>query len=250
MPIRLVARKLERFFIYRVFHVDDTPHRIALGLAIGIFVTWTPTMGLQMALTVLLAALLRANKFVGVPFVWISNPVTAVPLYGFNYLVGTWILPGGDSMKQFTDAVTRAAFTGGGWTDKIAAWWTETWPFIGRLWVGSLAVALVLSVTTYIVIRWSVVRYRKIWHKRHPAAPPMPLDDGKGEVRAAVEETPPPTTDNDSPTDRDEQTAAPVKRPQVPSCGVCVDENPSPSQSVAGGPHVEGNVTFEDGVHR
>jgi len=232
MPIKFVARKLERFFIYRVLHVDDTPHRIALGLAIGIFVTWTPTMGLQMILTIAIAALLRANKFVGVPFVWISNPVTAVPLYGFNFLVGTWILPGEYSLSKFTDAVSDAVFTGGGWTDKIAAWWGATIDFFWPLWVGSLVVALVLGITTYIVTRWAVVRYRKIWHKRHPAAPPMPSgDDG-------------------APTDHDKQPVAPVKSPQVPSCGVSPDENPSPSQSVAGGPRVEDEVTLEDEVHR
>ena len=82
MPLRFLANKIKRFFIYRVLGLNDTPHRIALGLAIGIFVTWTPTIGFQMVLTVVLSTLFRANKFVGVPFVWISNPLTVVAIYG------------------------------------------------------------------------------------------------------------------------------------------------------------------------
>ncbi len=93
MPIKYAIQTAERFFIYRVLHVDDTPHRIALGVAVGIFVAWTPTFGLQMILTVLLATLLRGNKLVGLPFVWISNPVTAWPIYfKMNYPLGKAIL--------------------------------------------------------------------------------------------------------------------------------------------------------------
>ena len=170
MPVQYVGRKLKRFFVYRVLHVDDTPHRIALGLAIGIFITWTPTMGFQMLLTVLLASLVRANKFVGVPFVWISNPVTAVPLYGFNFIVGTWVLPGEHSFERFYASVSKAAFAGGGWLNKVAAWWEATIDFFWPLWVGSIVVAVVLAVPTYITTRWAIVRYRKIWHDRHPEA--------------------------------------------------------------------------------
>ena len=171
MPHRFIGRKLKRFFVYRVLHVDDTPHRIALGLAIGIFITWTPTMGIQMILTVALATLMRANKFVGVPFVWISNPLTAVPLYGFNYLVGTWILPGPNSFDEFCGKVSAAVFAGGGWTDKIYAWWDATIEFVWPLWVGSIVVALILAVPTYILTRWAIVHYRKRWHEKHPEVP-------------------------------------------------------------------------------
>ena len=185
MPHRYIGNKLKRVFIYRVLHVDDTPHRIALGLAIGIFITWTPTMGFQMVLTVLVATLMRANKFVGVPFVWISNPVTALPLYGGNFYVGTCILPGEYSLDAFCQSVSRAVFTGGGWVDKIAAWWEATIDFFWPLWTGSIVVGLALALPTYIATRWGVVRYRKHWHKKHPTAadsqtdPPNTRDPGE-----------------------------------------------------------------------
>ena len=92
MPHRFAWKRLKNFFVHRVLHVDDTPHRIALGVAIGVFVAWTPTIGFQMPLTVALAWLLGANKLFSVPFVWISNPLTFVPIYMPNYLVGRWIL--------------------------------------------------------------------------------------------------------------------------------------------------------------
>lgn len=171
MPHRYLIKKLRRFLVYRVLHVDDTPHRIALGLAIGIFITWTPLIGLQMVLTVALAALVRANKFVGVPFVWISNPLTAVPLYGFNFLIGAWILPGKYSLKKFAESASTALRFSGSWMDRITEWWSAMWDFFWPLWIGSILVGLLLGVTTYFVTRRAVVLYRRRLH-RHDAPEP------------------------------------------------------------------------------
>ena len=161
MPIRFVARRIERFFIYRVLHVDDTPHRIALGVAIGIFVTWTPTIGLQMVLTILLAMLLRANKFVGVPFVWISNPLTIVPVYGPNYWIGSKLLGEGYTWSRFIEATAGATALTGTWTEKVQAYWSAFWPIFPPLWMGSIMMALVLGGITYPLIRYAVVAYRR-----------------------------------------------------------------------------------------
>jgi len=166
MPVRYALKRLKDFFIYRVLHVDDTPHRIALGVAIGIFVTWTPTITLQMVLTVALSALLRANKAVGVPFVWISNPFTLVPIYYPNYLVGAWLL----RTPNAWDSVVAALSVEGVW-NKIkalpAAGWDVFWP----MWVGSIIVGLVLGTLSYFATRYAVVKYRAHRHRKHPQRP-------------------------------------------------------------------------------
>lgn len=214
MPHRYIGRKIKRFFIYRVLHVDDTPHRIALGLAIGIFITWTPTMGLQMVLTILLATLMRANKFVGVPFVWISNPVTAVPLYGMNYFIGTCVLPGDYSLAKFTDSVSHAVFAGGSWTEKIAAWWSATIDFFWPLWIGSVLVGLVLAVVTYFAIRYAVVEGRRRWHRRHgtpgPLAKPLPAAD-PSDTGPAEPSDPPAHAEDKPPTEESADQAEPAE---------------------------------------
>ena len=91
LRIRLLQRWLRYFVIHHVLHADDPPQRCKLGIAISVFVTFTPTVGFQMALVVFLAWLLRANKVVGLPIVWITNPLTIVPVYYPCYVVGRWI---------------------------------------------------------------------------------------------------------------------------------------------------------------
>ena len=76
-----IWRRTRRFLIVKVLHANDTPHRIALGIAIGVFIGLTPTVGLQMIIALALATALRANKVVCIPMVWITNPVTLVPIY-------------------------------------------------------------------------------------------------------------------------------------------------------------------------
>ncbi len=188
MPHRYVARQVKRFFIYRVLHVDDTPHRIALGVAIGIFVTWTPTIGLQMVLTVALAALLRANKVVGVPFVWISNPLTLVPIYGPNHWLGTKILGRNynfDQLRPFVEAVTG----GGNWFERFHAAWNAMWSIFTELWLGSVVVGGALAIVTYFAIRYAVVRYRRYWHDKHPR-PPWADEEAPSKPQEEADETP------------------------------------------------------------
>ncbi len=164
MPIQYLAKRVKKFFVYRVLSLDDTPHRIALGVAIGIFVTWTPTIGLQMALTIALSLLLRANKFVGVPFVWLSNPFTLVPVYGPNYMVGSWILGGNYTWSTFTNAIAEATACEGGWWATTCAWLNATMSIFAPLWLGSIIVGLALALISYPAIYWGVVAYRR--HKR------------------------------------------------------------------------------------
>ena len=189
MPHRFLWHKLRRFIVYRVLSLNDTPHRIALGVAVGMFVAWTPTIPLQMVLTLALATLVGANKFVGLPFVWVSNPLTLIPVYGPSYMVGCWLTPGQYSWKTFAKAM-NTAFTsfGDGWIAMLQAWWSATLSIFVPLWVGTLIVAPFVGLVSYGVTYWGVVRFRRIYHHFHDrpseksqpdagSASPNPPDD-------------------------------------------------------------------------
>lgn len=169
MPVRYVLNRLRRFFVYRVLSLDDTPHRIALGVAIGIFVTWTPTIGFQMILTVALAWLLRANKLVGVPFVWISNPFTLVPIYGPNFLLGSWLLGGQYTWRQFDRAFHQAMAFHGVWYERVQAWWHAIWPIFMPLWLGSFLVGILLAILAYVLVYRAVLLFRLQRQLHEPA---------------------------------------------------------------------------------
>ncbi|MEN6307963.1 MAG: DUF2062 domain-containing protein [Anaerohalosphaeraceae bacterium] len=77
---------------FRILHVDDTPERIARGVAVGLLVAFSPWMGFHMIIAVTLAALCRGNKALAALMVWLSNPFTVLPVYGPCYMVGRFIV--------------------------------------------------------------------------------------------------------------------------------------------------------------
>ena len=87
----------------RFIRIRGTPREIALGFALGIFIGFSPTMGLQMALGFFLASLLKWNKYAAAIGVWISNPLTAPFLYGATYIVGSKLLRISNSFNLSAD---------------------------------------------------------------------------------------------------------------------------------------------------
>ena len=92
MP-QLGHRRLRRFFDWLV-RLRGSPQEIARGVAIGMIVAFTPTVGFQIVLTVGLATLFGANRPVAVLPTGLTNPLTIPPVYGFTYWVGSAFWPG------------------------------------------------------------------------------------------------------------------------------------------------------------
>lgn len=65
---------------------------LAGGLAVGLFIGLTPTMGVQALLSVAVALLLRINVPVALAATLVTNPLTAPFIYAMEYQVGTWLL--------------------------------------------------------------------------------------------------------------------------------------------------------------
>jgi len=72
----------------KIFEEDSSAHSVALGIAIGIFIGFLPIYGFQMIPAFLLAVIFKINKAATVAGVWITNPLTAIPVYLFNLWVG------------------------------------------------------------------------------------------------------------------------------------------------------------------
>jgi uncharacterized protein (DUF2062 family) len=183
-------KRAKDFCVYRVLHADDPPHRLALGIAIGMFVTFTPLIGFQMMLSFFLAWLLGANKLVGVPLVWISNPFTIVPIYYPCYQLGCMFLgvpvvseEWRQLGEQWRQLINDPATTG---RAKIQFWWDGVLDFLGPLWVGCLVVATVFGVLSYYGSLIAIRSYRlRRWGQLMPPSITPDLSDGESGDQAA-----------------------------------------------------------------
>lgn len=86
------VRRFFRYFYDRFVRLHGSPKQIAWGVALGFFVAMTPTMGIQTYVAIPLAALFRISKVAAATTVWLTNPLTAPFIYGFNYMVGAKLL--------------------------------------------------------------------------------------------------------------------------------------------------------------
>ncbi len=68
---------------------NGSPFFNAKGLAIGVFSGCFPFFGFQTLIGVFFAKLAKGNIVLAAVGTWISNPFTYIPLYYFNYKVGS-----------------------------------------------------------------------------------------------------------------------------------------------------------------
>ena len=165
--------KVKGFLVWLMM-LDDTAHSIAMGVAVGLFIGLTPTVGVQMLLVLAVSMVIRCNRTVGCAMVWVSNIATMVPIFFFNYKVGAWVLRmDAGSLASARDDI-RHAFHAPGWSQRILvtirAFGRMAIELAGPLWLGSLIVATVVSVSAYFLMRHAVMLYRRAHQRRVEAS--------------------------------------------------------------------------------
>ncbi len=81
---------LKRYQWYQRFiALRASPHAIAGGMALGLFIGMSPFFGLHIVTAVALAALLKWSKIAALIGVNITNAITASVIYAINYWVGS-----------------------------------------------------------------------------------------------------------------------------------------------------------------
>ncbi len=136
-----------------ILFVQDTPKSKAGGVALGLFIAFTPTVGIQMPIAFATATVFGVNQPLAIAMVWLTNPVTVPPVYYFEYRVGAAML-GEDaigSKDDFWREWERISAERPGYLDRVLHLAKD----IGYpLFLGSLPVALVLAVLGYPLTLW------------------------------------------------------------------------------------------------
>jgi uncharacterized protein (DUF2062 family) len=87
-PWTLVRKKL----VEPILRAQGSPVSIARGAALGMWFTLTPTVGIQMFLVTVIGLPWKANIPIAIALVWLSNPLTIVPMYYAFYWLGTVLM--------------------------------------------------------------------------------------------------------------------------------------------------------------
>lgn len=139
-----------RPFLYRAkcaLRLRDTARAIALGVAVGTFVSFTPLMGVHIALACALAWLLGANVVAAALGTAVGNPFTFPAIWLATYRTGSFVLGRGPQREGAAQNLTDVFFgTQGPWHDVIVGMWH---PLIWPMLVGGVPLGLIAGGAAY-----------------------------------------------------------------------------------------------------
>ena len=122
-----------RKFISLLWDQKGSPSQRALGFGVGIFSGCFPLFGLQTLMGLFLAKIFKGNSIFAVLGTWISNPFTYIPLYYFNYRLGSLLLDTDKEIVDFSHISTNQL-------------WFQGWYLSSRLITGSIFMGLVTGL--------------------------------------------------------------------------------------------------------
>ena len=156
-------RRSWTYFFKRALRLSATPYAIAMGCAVGAFVSCTPFLGFHFVLTFAIAWLLGGNLIAGALGTAVGNPLTFPLLLGASYEVGRLILPGhGPALPRDLGA------------DLMEKSFDQLWPILGPMTVGSIPVGFVVGLVVYIVVYKAVAAAQAARQRRLRARRPRP----------------------------------------------------------------------------
>ena len=143
----------------RLLALDDPPERTALAFSLGVFVAFSPFLGLHTILATLIAFLFRFNKVAVYSGTFINNPFfTLVPIIVASYAIGAFILGRPLRIPQAGVELLRHPhpLTASYYHQIFQESWDIVWPFS----IGAMTLSFVCSVIAYPVTS-SLLRARR-----------------------------------------------------------------------------------------
>jgi len=138
-----IKEKIKKHF-HEIMKVKHSDHSIALGFAIGTFISILPTPGLSILLGLLVVLIFKkVNKFslfIGL-IVW--NTFTLIPIYWMSYKIGD-LLFGSVPVVKYNIVLLDNIYN-----------------FSRRFIVGNFILALIISPLSYFITKKLVKLYRK-----------------------------------------------------------------------------------------
>lgn len=160
LSARRSLRPLKRCFRLawlRFYRLRGSPHHIALGFSLGVYVCWVPLFGFHTFLMLLLCWALRGNYIAGFMGTFVGNPLTFPFMWWASYSVGRVLMPGLASKHDPDFAIM-------GYLDMRNFIMELTDNLLDLVIIatpGGLVVGLVAMVPNYLLIRLIATRYRQ-----------------------------------------------------------------------------------------
>ncbi len=179
-PLRQAWAGMMRTVKYRliipIMRGHHDPHYTARGVAVGVAVAMTPTIGIQMLIVTAIWLMVRKfpslnfNVIVGMAWTWLTNVFTAIPVYYLFFLTGQILRGHPDDLtgfSAFADQFNAAIDHDLPWLEMV---WRYTMGLIEgwglSMLIGSIPWSLFSAWIGYVATLRFLARHRARRHKR------------------------------------------------------------------------------------
>ena len=143
----------------RLLAVDDPPERTALAFSVGVFIAFSPFLGLHTLMATVAAFAFRFNKIAIYTGTFINNPfLTLVPIIVASYAVGALVMGRPLALPEGALELLREPrlLTASYWRQLLDRLWDVVLPFS----VGATVLSVVCSLAAY-PVTLKLLRARK-----------------------------------------------------------------------------------------
>jgi uncharacterized protein (DUF2062 family) len=165
-----------RYVVHRVRRLPDPAHKIARGVAAGVFVSFTPLFGLHFVLAAALAWLLGGNIVAAILATFVGNPVTfpliaAVSMEMGGFLLGKGHVPLPEAIGSFSQAAMEIwQNVGALFTENRVSWRNMEFFFdevflpylVGAIFPGFVVAMVFYWVTTPVITAYQRARVARL----------------------------------------------------------------------------------------
>jgi uncharacterized protein (DUF2062 family) len=137
-----------RAALRRLLALDDPPERTALAFSVGVFIAFSPFLGLHTIMATVLALVFRFNKVAIFSGAFVNNPfLTLVPIILASYAVGAFLMgrPLGLPPAGLELLRNPHLFAADYWRALLDQFWGLLLPFA----LGGMLLSVVCSLAAY-----------------------------------------------------------------------------------------------------
>ena len=164
-------RRAASYIVHRLRRLPDPPHKIARGVAAGVFVCFMPYFGFHFVMAAVLAYFMQANMVAAILATFFGNPLTFPIIAAVALEMGQWMLgsPNVGPLPEVFNEFGRAwaelwSNTKAIFTDEPAHWdrlsrfyWRVMWPYT----VGGIIPGIFTSIAVYMITLPAVEAYQR-----------------------------------------------------------------------------------------
>jgi uncharacterized protein len=137
-----------------LLNLDDPPERTALAFAIGIFIGFSPLLGLHTIMAAIISVIWKFNKPAIFTGIYINNPWTLAPIIALSWAVGRFFI--GSPPVELPHFTLSAMMTSEFWM-MIAGQWQQLIPFA----VGAIILSFIGAIISYPLMLYVLRAYRE-----------------------------------------------------------------------------------------